>query len=450
MHSASILIGSFFMNAVWQVTLIAAAGWLAARLLRRFGPQAEHVAWVFTLMAAIVIPFVSLLPWVFAALFSSAPTGLHGSIIISVAGDTPHSLRDPWVLARLAVQLCIALYFGSLFYFSVRFFRAWLSTARLLRAASPVSLTPEQREQWAHCQRRFLVKGARILNSAKIPGPVALGLRSPVLLLPAEFAAQCESQDFLAALAHECAHIQRRDFQKNLFYEIASLLVAFHPAVWFVKSQIAQTREMACDAMVTETLVESRSYAHSLLRLAAMVAAAPRISTSPAIGIFDANILEKRIMLMNTTKRRVGPWLKFTMLCLAVVLLFSAAVAGTSMSLDVEQPSSSIASGQPSPYGHVYRVGNGVTAPVPINTVDAEFPKSALQNKKIPVSGIVVVQVIVDALGMPRDPHVVRSYKPDFDAQAIKAAERYRFKPAEKAGKPVAVSISIEVNFKRY
>jgi TonB family protein len=449
MHSASILIGSFFLNAVWQVALIAAAGWLAARLLRRSGPQAEHVAWAVTLIASILTPIISILPWVFAALFPSNPTGFHGSIIFSVVGDTPHSLRDPWVLGRLAIELCIAFYFGSLIYFSIRFFRAWFSIARLLSAASTASLTPEQREQWIQCQRRFRVKGARILNSAKIPGPVALGVRSPVLLLPAEFAARCEPQDFLAALAHECAHIQRRDFQKNLIYEIASLLVAFHPAVWFVKSQIAQTREMACDAMVTETLVESRSYAHSLLRLAAMVASLPRASASPAIGIFDANILEKRIMFMNTTKRKVGLWLKFTMVGLAVVFPLSATVAGMSMSLDIEQPSSSIASGQSSPYGHVYRVGNGVTAPVVLSVVDAEFPASALK-KKTPVSGIVVVQIIVDALGIPRDPHVVRSYKPDFDEQAIKAVERYRFKPAEKAGKPVAVSISIEVNFKRY
>jgi hypothetical protein len=37
----------------------------------------------------------------------------------------------------------------------------------------------------------------------------------------------------------------RRDFEKNLFCEIASLLVAFHPVTWILKSQIAETQKVS-------------------------------------------------------------------------------------------------------------------------------------------------------------------------------------------------------------
>jgi beta-lactamase regulating signal transducer with metallopeptidase domain len=69
------------------------------------------------------------------------------------------------------------------------------------------------------------MRGMRILPLLWLPlsGPVTVGLRDPILLLPDEFDVDCTSQDLLAALAHECAHMKRRDFQKNLFYEIASL-----------------------------------------------------------------------------------------------------------------------------------------------------------------------------------------------------------------------------------
>ena len=40
--------------------------------------------------------------------------------------------------------------------------------------------------------------------------------------------------------------------------------------------------------------------------------------------------------------------------------------------------------------------------------------------------------------------------KSDFDAQALEAVEQYRFKPAMKAGEPVAVTMKVEVNFKRF
>jgi hypothetical protein len=107
-------------------------------------------------------------------------------------------------------------------------------TIELLQLARPLSLTPEQEEIWRHCKRWFSLDTARILSSSGIPGPVTVGLRDPILLVPDEFAADCSSQDLLAALAHECAHMKRRDFQKNLFYEVASLVVAFHPVTWMM------------------------------------------------------------------------------------------------------------------------------------------------------------------------------------------------------------------------
>jgi protein TonB len=51
---------------------------------------------------------------------------------------------------------------------------------------------------------------------------------------------------------------------------------------------------------------------------------------------------------------------------------------------------------------------------------------------------------------MPENLHVERSLTPDFDKHAMDAVRQYKFKPAMRLGKPVAVSIRIEVNFKRY
>jgi TonB family protein len=36
------------------------------------------------------------------------------------------------------------------------------------------------------------------------------------------------------------------------------------------------------------------------------------------------------------------------------------------------------------------------------------------------------------------------------DEKALEAVQRYRFKPAMKDGKPVASTISVEVNFRLY
>lgn len=154
-------------------------------------------------------------------------------------------------------------------------------------------------------------------------------------------------------------------------------------------------------------------------------------------------------MLMNMNKLNVRPWSPIILVGVSIGLLFSAAVAGVAMSLDIQPQSAPAAANQSTPYGHVYKIGKGVTPPAPLSTVDAEFPPSA-RNLKAPFQQIVIVRLIVDASGNPRDVHVIRSYNRDFDAQAVKAVDQYHFIPAKKAGKPVAVALSIEVNFKKY
>ena len=96
----------------------------------------------------------------------------------------------------------------------------------------------------------------------------------------------------------------------------------------------------------------------------------------------------------------------------------------------------------------IYEPGvGGVTKPVPIVAPEAEFSDEARRNK---YQGICVVAVIVDAHGYPQNPRVVRSLGMGLDEKALQAVEGYRFKPALKDGKPVAVMITVWVNFRLY
>lgn len=98
--------------------------------------------------------------------------------------------------------------------------------------------------------------------------------------------------------------------------------------------------------------------------------------------------------------------------------------------------------------GGVYRVGGGTTAPVPIFQPDAEFSDEARRNK---YQGVCIVEIIVDARGVPQNPRVVRALGEGLDEKAIEAVMRYKFRPGMKGGKPVAVGpVDIEVNFRLY
>jgi len=98
--------------------------------------------------------------------------------------------------------------------------------------------------------------------------------------------------------------------------------------------------------------------------------------------------------------------------------------------------------------GGVYRVGGGVSAPVPIFTPEAEFSDEARRAK---YQGVCLVSLIVDAQGNPQNVHVVRPLGMGLDEKALEAVRKYKFKPAMKDGRtPVPVLMSIEVNFRLY
>jgi TonB family protein len=206
---------------------------------------------------------------------------------------------------------------------------------------------------------------------------------------------------------------------------------------------------MVCDAMVMERHMDARNYSRSLLRLATMVALAARVPAIHPIGIFDANILEKRIMRISTKKHQASVFIKYALLFPAALILLSAALTSAAMAVVIEPQTPSQNAAQDGPYGPVYKVGKDVTAPVVLRSVEAKFPKSA-RGTKANFHAVVLVHLVVDAEGSPQDVKTSRSYNADFDAEAVNAVLQYRFKPAMKDGKPVAVEISIEVDFSKY
>ena len=92
-----------------------------------------------------------------------------------------------------------------------------------------------------------------------------------------------------------------------------------------------------------------------------------------------------------------------------------------------------------------YTVGGDVSAPVLIAKYEPEFSEEARRAK---FSGTVLLSVVVDENGIPRNIRVIRSVGLGLDQKAIEAVERWRFRPGHKHGKAVAVQAAVEVSFR--
>lgn len=93
----------------------------------------------------------------------------------------------------------------------------------------------------------------------------------------------------------------------------------------------------------------------------------------------------------------------------------------------------------------VFMIGDGVTPPVPMHQPDPSYSAEA---RKAGYQGTVVLMVIVGPDGKVYHPKVSHSLGMGLDEKAVEAVLTWRFKPATRCGVPVAVKVSIEIEFR--
>ena len=179
---------------------------------------------------------------------------------------------------------------------SLRAAGGWIVAGRLARRDTrPVPPLWESRARELSA-RLSIRRPVRILESLRVDVPSAIGALRPVILLPAGIATGMTAEQLDALLAHELAHVRRRDFLLNLLQVAAETLLFYHPAVWWVSHRIRVERENACDDLAVEATGDAGRYARALVALEQN--RPPRVSPGLAVALYGdggAGQLRRRI-----------------------------------------------------------------------------------------------------------------------------------------------------------
>lgn len=341
METISKLVVSFLLNGAWQITVIATAGvFCDARLRHRMPSRYRHVLWVVCLGASVCVPLATLCLQVYAGGSIAPLTQASGPSAADLSGTNGGMLyrfharsRGVFFPANLLAVL-VSSYAVFLIFRAAGFGRSYLRTVGIRKRAYPRTMPAKLSQVWQECSGKFSVPPIPVLCSSEVGSSATLGHRRPVVILPERFFAdEIGEQESIAALAHELAHVRRRDFGINLLCEAASLPFCFHPAALYIKARMTQTRELACDEMAASMLPSATHYARSLVRLAqTMFAAAPAAKASYALGLFDTGALEERIMNILKTGEKRGKWARAqVLLAVSLVSVVSLAICGFSV-----------------------------------------------------------------------------------------------------------------------
>lgn len=448
MTHAKLIILNYLLNALWQVPLIYLVAALAARLTRSSGPRTGHRIWVTALFLAVTVPACAFAP-ALRSLFFSLFSGHDGHVTTQTTVLDGAAAPNPSHLATTLASIALIAFLALSLYFTARLLYRFSRTLSLRTTAQPITLTGESLAIWQRCVRLFDVHDAQLATSVALAGPSTIGIRRRIVLLPPTLLADLPHEDLAAALAHEFAHMRRRDFAKNLLYELIALPIAWHPLLWLTRLRIAETREMVCDEIAAEATLGTARYAHSLLRLAASFTRPTPAATLHAIGILDANVLERRVMTLNrkrtlaATSRRIS---------IAAAVLLGAATCASAMSLRYEIPVEAIVPIHTAPSVHAIgaqqandsqKVAAGVMAGQLVSKVQPVYPPEA---KEKGIGGTVVLHAIIGKDGTIQDLAVI-SGPPVLVASAMDAVKQWIYKPYLLNGDPTEVETTITVNF---
>jgi beta-lactamase regulating signal transducer with metallopeptidase domain len=203
----------------------------------------------------------------------------HAGWQIAAGPAWEHAL--PWL--ALVWVLGVAL-------FSARLIGGWRVATRMRRVA--VAPAPaEWRQALDGLMARMKVSApVRLLASSLAPAPMVLGWLRPVILAPVGMLTGLPAEQVRALLAHELAHILRRDYLVNILQSVVEAALFYHPAVWWISERIRVEREACCDDMAVEATGDPVVYASALADLDSRRRARLRLATAANGGSLVSRI----------------------------------------------------------------------------------------------------------------------------------------------------------------
>jgi beta-lactamase regulating signal transducer with metallopeptidase domain len=166
--------------------------------------------------------------------------------------------------------------------FSFFFMRVLLGLwqLRYLRRHAVSALDGAWQDALAKLRGRLgLNKTVSVWESGLARSPMTIGWLKPVVLLPLGLVNHLSPAEVEAILAHELAHIARKDWLFNLFQAMAETVFYYHPAVWWLSGVINRERENACDDLAIRATSNPIAFARALVQVQEMA------FTSPALAL---------------------------------------------------------------------------------------------------------------------------------------------------------------------
>lgn len=301
-----------------RVVVASAVAVLGARLLLRSGLRVPRVRVIAALLPAVALTIVVAVGWSSAQLpLVMAPTEA-GGLPIRVGGDYLN-------VAPLTTPVLIGLWLlvaGWRIVLRLRCHRRTrCDAADAFRRRSTAS--PEIRRMVARIAGEMGVSPPQVALTSGCPGGASVvGIRHPVVLVDEELASRLDPLELEGVLAHEMAHVRRRDNLVAVVLGIVRDLAFFVPGGRWALRQLHAERELAADQAAAAATGRPGALASGLLKV--LEAGDPQTACSP---LMPRGTLVGRVQHL-VSEEWAGGWLRGGLELLLVAAVGVFAVVG--------------------------------------------------------------------------------------------------------------------------
>jgi beta-lactamase regulating signal transducer with metallopeptidase domain len=328
--------------SLWQGACITViSGMILAYAGGRLNAATRYIVLQCVLASMILVPLMTALPQAHSHDVTAPPSAAQNDVSRSdVRGQSiiPRRLDVPAVFPRINIAsndrllvVIVVAWIAGILFFGLRIVAGALQLGRLVRRS-----------------RRLGDRGrVRLYASPDLTVPLAFGLMTPSVIVPATLAAT-GGEEFECILLHELAHVRRRDAWSNAAERVLHAILFFNPAVWFVLRGIALEREAACDDWAVAQSHDLDTYTRSLASFAVWGADYRNVAACGVTGFGHATVARLR-RLEEAHRNRAVSISRFAIGGFATMLLaigLSIALFAPSIAFATEAPPNGVVAAQ--------------------------------------------------------------------------------------------------------
>jgi len=259
-------LGWTIIHSIWQISIITPGYFLLTSLFYKDRSQSRYnlgIISLIVLLGATGITFWRIYSsYIPASVVSRIARLNKGADVAATGSSSLISVIQNFLSQHM--PLIVGLWFLGVLVLVIQFTRDYFHNIMIGKLPGQDTADRWEKRLYDLCRRMKLEKIVRMKESSCIHTPMTIGHLKPIIFFPLGLLSSIPADQVEAIMAHELAHILRRDYLINILQNFVDIFFFYHPGIRWISAGIRAERENCCDDVAVEVVGDSIKFANAL------------------------------------------------------------------------------------------------------------------------------------------------------------------------------------------